>query len=163
MNMKILFICTVSVLMFFIISCEKESNLNSIPYAEVYFEINLEKTPDKNLRTPGRSETFINPRLSTDRVGYSGLLITCSALEPITNSIYQLYAYDLCCPYEKQQNIRVEPIQENVTAKCMKCGSIFNIFNGVGNPIAGPAKENLQVYKAIFQNSAQPKFLIVRK
>ncbi|WP_255495137.1 hypothetical protein [Dysgonomonas sp. 521] len=146
---------------FSLLSCSKDESLNTVPAEPVHFEVSLIKSPDKNLRTPNNSETFTQPRLSTDRVGYSGLLVICSAV-PITSTTYQLYAYDLCCPNEKRRDIRVAA-QGDGTAKCPQCGSVFEIFNGVGNVKSGPSKDGLQIYYAQFYNTGDGVFLITRR
>ena len=158
---KIKYIVLIVVLVFATISCGSDESLNTIPIEPVRFEVNLKKSPDKNLRTPGNIVTFTQPRLATDMIGYSGLLIVCSAV-PITSSVYQLYAYDLCCPYEKQRPIKVVP-QSDGTVKCSHCGSVFEIFNGLGNVKSGPAKDNLQTYYARFSNTGDGIFQITRR
>lgn len=158
---KIRYIVIILCLILILPSCGKDESLNTIPAEAVYFEVNLIKSPDKNLRTPGNSETFTQPRLSTDRIGYSGLLVICSAV-PITSTTYQLYAYDLCCPNEKRRDIKVAA-QGDGTAKCPQCGSVFEIFNGIGNVKSGPSKDNLQIYYAQFYNTGDGVFLITRR
>jgi hypothetical protein len=159
MMKKIRYILPAFILIFF--SCGKDENWNTIPAEPVHFEISLIKSPDKELRTPGNVITFTRPRLSTDRIGYSGLLVICSGV-PITAGAFQLYAYDLCCPHEKQRQIKVSP-QSDGTAKCTQCGSVYEIFNGVGNVKSGPSKDNLQIYYTTFSNTGDGIFLITRR
>ncbi|MDR0825291.1 MAG: hypothetical protein LBN74_09375 [Prevotella sp.] len=148
-------------LIILLVSCSSDDDWNTIPAEPVHFEINLIKSPDKNLRTPNNVEIFTRQRLSTDRIGFSGLLVICSAV-PITSNIYELYAYDLCCPYEKQRQIIVSN-QGDGTAKCPQCGSIFEILNGTGRVKSGPSKDMMQKYTAQFLNSGEGIFIISRR
>lgn len=50
-------------------------------------------------------------------------------------------AYDLACPYECQQDVRVVVESDN-RAHCPKCHSVYEIFTNYGLPVAGPAAEH---------------------
>ena len=148
-----------------LVSCSKDEDRNTIPAAAVNFNIDFRKTPDTNLRNPGHIEMYTSPRLGTDRMGFSGLLIVSSPT-PVSGSIFQLYAYDLCCPFEKRREVKVQP-QADGKVKCPQCGSIFNVINGdgtigIGYPESGPAKDNLQVYIARYSNTEEGIFNINR-
>lgn len=47
--------------------------------------------------------------------------------------------------YEASSNVKVE-VQDGTFAVCPKCGSKYDILNGLGNPIEGPATKVLQQY-----------------
>ena len=51
-------------------------------------------------------------------------------------------AYDLACPVERSQNIRIFINTEaEYLAECPKCGSRFNVFSLTGHPVSGAAAE----------------------
>ena len=137
---KWLFFC---VLILGFLSCGKEEADNIIPSSPVNFMVNV-RIQDTELTSSMKSKVFTQPRLSGEYVGYSGLLVVCSG-DILAGGIYQLHAYDLCCTYEKQRSIKVEP-EADGKAKCPKCGTLYNTFEGVGNPVSGPGTNNLQRY-----------------
>lgn len=157
--MKITVYISLIILSISFLACGSEEADNIIPVSQVAFKVNV-NAQDKELTTAMATKTFTQPRLAGEYTGYSGLLIVCSA-NPITGSIYQLYAYDLCCPHEKQMQVKVTPNTDG-TAKCSKCGSVFDIISGVGNVKSGPSKENLQRYTARYSNGEPGVFYISR-
>ena len=58
-------------------------------------------------------------------------------------------AYDLACPIEKNQNIRIQYDDRRNDAYCAHCGSRFSVINNYGKPTEGPAaeKDNLHVLR----------------
>lgn len=145
--------------LFTLAACGEEEEKYIIPSSPVNFKVNV-NVQDKELATAMATKTFTSPRLAGEYTGYSGLLVVCSAV-PITGSIYELYAYDLCCPHEKQVETKVQP-QTDGTAKCPKCGSVYDIISGVGNVKSDPSENNLQRYSARYSNSEPGVFYITR-
>ncbi len=137
--------------------CGKEEEKNALGEF-VNFKVNV-TVQDKELATPTNNKQFLKPRLAREGVGFSGLLVVCSAV-PITSSIYELYVYDLCCRHENKREIRIVPEEDGMHAKCPSCGSTYNIINGVGNVVSGPAKNNLQKYRAVYSASEPGLFII---
>ena len=160
--MKLLkYLLPVVALSLFMLACGKEEENNIIPAYKVNFRVNVSSL-DRDLAVPTNYKTFTSPRLAEEYVGYSGLLVVCSAtLLQGSSNLYELYAYDLCCTHEKDQNIRVQP-QSDGTAKCPKCGSVYNILNGVGNVQSGPSKNGLQRYSARYTGGNDGVFYITR-
>lgn len=140
-------------------SCGKEEDKYALG-ATVNFKVNV-NIQDSELKSPTGFKTFTQPRLGAESVGYSGLLVVCSAV-PITSSIFNLYVYDLCCRHENRRDIKIVPEADGLTAKCPKCGSVYDIFNGVGNVVSGPSDTNLQRYQAIYSNTEPGVFYITR-
>lgn len=75
--------------------------------------------------------------------GFGGVLLTMDYQNtPV--------AYDLACPVECQNNIRVQIQPDTHLAKCPKCGSEYEVCTlNYGYPVSGPAQERgyrLQVY-----------------
>lgn len=124
-------------------ACVDETEGFTIPYAPVNFEVHLESF-DVELRNAMAYKVFTEAerRRDTDRFGYAGLLVVTD----ITGNT--LFAYDLCCPYEDNKNIRVIPGNDG-KVKCTSCGSVFVTLYGQGNVVSGPAKQTLQRYQVI--------------
>lgn len=126
-------------------SCEDSNDNSSIPDYPVYLErnVNLEAI---ELRTIGGYKTYPTAEKLGDAVGFGGILIFYGYEDAY-------YAYDLCCPYEKKQTIRVKP-NDVGQCTCPSCGSVYNIGYGNGNCLSGPAKEGLKIYTVRKYNSS---------
>jgi len=146
-------------LIFIASACGKEEDKYALP-GYVNFKVNV-NIQDAELKTPANFKQFTQPRLGGESVGFSGLLVVCGAM-PVTSGIYQLYAYDLCCRYENKREIKIVPEADGATAKCPKCGSVYNIFNGVGNVVSGPSENSLQRYYATYSGNEPGVFYITR-
>lgn len=81
--------------------------------------------------------------------GFGGVLMTCTAMS-------NYCAFDMACPVEHSQNVRVEIDPDMNMAVCPKCGSVYDVFQmqePPGYPVAGPAREDgygLTVYRVVF-------------
>ena len=63
--------------------------------------------------------------------GFGGILLVCSYMgEP--------RAYDLACPVERSQTVRVAINSDNL-AECPGCHSTYDVFSLSGHPVSGPA------------------------
>lgn len=126
-------------------SCVDEAPRHSIPFAPVNFRIDL-NSYDIALKNAMSYKIFSEKdrRFASDRFGFSGILAVTDATGA------SIYAYDLCCPYEDNKTIRVDPDYDptgyNGKACCPSCGSIFVLMYGLGSVESGPAKEPLQRY-----------------
>ena len=90
--------------------------------------------------------TFEKPEIFNDRVGFAGILIYSGInFDDNGNSIY--YAFDMACTHEIKQDAKVLPNGKYGEVKCSKCGSVYDVSLGFGNPISGPSKEKLRKYK----------------
>jgi hypothetical protein len=125
-------------LLFFFLSCEKEEQRQTVPFAPVHFRIDVGGF-DHSLKNPLAYKIFTQARVETDRVGYGGLLIVSS----IDGN--QIFAYDLACPVESNRNITITPTK-NGTAVCTTCGSEFVTMYGLGTVKSGAARKPLQRY-----------------
>jgi len=112
---------------------------SSIPDFPVSLDLNLTSTYPTFRNSINQSLTFTKPIFTTDRIGFGGILI-------YTGFDGEYYAFDMSCPYEAKQNIRVYPNGLG-QAICEGCGSVFDIGYGIGNPSSGKAKETLKRYK----------------
>jgi hypothetical protein len=135
-------------LVFTVFSC-KEEIYSTIPTAPVRCNLNL-NFGDQSLNAGvGAYLCITQKRLETDRLGFGGLLI----VNGIGQGTISLYAYDLACPVEASRSALVVPentsqtgIPTAITAKCPKCGAVYNIIDGYGTPQSG-SKYFLRAYR----------------
>src|SRR5690554_1398922 len=119
-----LFIYTILTTIFLLLSCEGEIPRNNVPNATVNFRLQLNSYDDiLNNNLAYKIFTEKDRRASTDRFGYSGLLVVTG------RSVSEIYAYDLCCPYEGNKNIKITPRSDG-KAECEECGSLFVTIYG---------------------------------
>ncbi len=123
------------------ISCADELPRQIVPFAPVNVQIDLDGL-DHSLKNPLSYKVFTEQdrRTDDDHFGYGGVLVTSD----VTGTI--LYAYDLCCPFEKKRDIKIVP-EEDGTATCPTCGTAFVTMYGFGTPEKGVSKEPLQRYR----------------
>ncbi len=103
-------------------------------------------------------KVYTAPRLSGEAIGYSGLLVIRTGVD--TDMISGLAAFDLCCPNEVMQSMRVVPTSKG-TAKCSLCGSEFNLWEN-GRAIEGSAKASNYKLKSYHVRSENGKFRVIR-
>lgn len=123
-------------------SCN-DNVVSSIPDYPVSLELNL-ITTYPNFKSINHSLTFIRgvtPGIPiTNYTGFGGILVYIGF-----DGTY--YAFDMACPYEAKPTVRVYPNSLG-QAVCEKCGSVFNLGYGLGDPQSGPAKQILKRYRA---------------
>ena len=139
------FFLIIGFLPFLLVTCDNSYD-SSIPDFPVHLELNLLVSPNTKLKNSVNQFLIIDEKSNlkaTDRIGFSGILV-------YTDFDGKYRAFDLCCPYEAQRDIKIMP-NEKGEAVCEKCGSVFFIGYGIGNLISGPAKQPLKRYKAIVQ------------
>jgi len=135
-----------TVLAFSFAGC-KDNVQSSIPDFPVSLRLDLTSTYPTFKNSVNQFLTFKTPINATDRIGYAGIIVcTGISLDDAGNSQY--YAFDMACPYEAKNTIRVYPDTTGLPQViCEKCGSVFDTSFGYGNPISGPAKEFLKSYR----------------
>ena len=154
------------ILLLFFFSCEEKIPRTNVPNAPVNLRLQLHSYDDilKN-HFAYKIFTEKDRRTSTDKFGYSGLLVVTGG------DINQIYAYDLCCPYEGDKNILITP-KSNGKAECEKCGSVFiTIYGsfipglgmvGLGSAEDGPAaSEGLSLRSYSVIPIQQEEYIIV--
>jgi hypothetical protein len=117
-------------------SCDDEI-YSTIPNAPVSYKLNLNFNDSQLNVGTGAYLKITKKRLETDRLGYGGLLVVNGIGEKPVN----LFVYDLACPVEANRNALIVPEDLNetgnpmaITAKCSKCGAVYNIIDGYGTP-----------------------------
>jgi len=116
---------------------------STIPDYPVYIELNLTTAPYNTFKNSYNHFFYFKTLTGlpvTSRIGYGGIIV-CTGFEGA------YYAFDMACPYEAKSTIRVYP-NDIGQAVCEKCGSVFDIGYGIGNPSSSPAKETLKRYRA---------------
>ncbi|GHT62298.1 hypothetical protein FACS189451_06290 [Bacteroidia bacterium] len=142
-------------LLFTVFSC-KEDIYSTIPTAPVSYKLNLNFSDNALNAGTGAYLRITQRRLETDRLGYGGLLI----VNGIGTEAVNLYAYDLACPVEASRTALIVPentsptgIPTAITAKCPKCGAIYNMIDGYGTPQSG-SKYYLRSYRVMKAGSS---------
>ena len=161
MNMMKYIVVVIAALLF--TACGKEEEKYKIPSAPVSFSIDLGYL-DNHLDTGGNVgiylkdsntkkkydelvsdvkyvKTYLATRASlTSYAGFSGLLII-NIGDGLSDTPFNVF--DLCCPYEDQESIRVVPT-DNITLVCPSCQSVYNLYSGAR--ISGITSQSLQSY-----------------
>lgn len=96
----------------------------------------------------GISRNFINyqgvvsptgfPFTARTYLGFGGILLI-GGMDPFTTEPNVPLAYDLSCPVERSQTVRVAINPDNLEAVCPKCGSRYDVVMAGGSPVGGPA------------------------
>ena len=96
----------------------------------------------------GISRNFINyqgvvspsgfPFTASTYLGFGGILLI-GGVDPFTTEPNVPLAYDLSCPVERSQTVRVAINADNLEAVCPKCGSRYDVVMAGGSPVGGPA------------------------
>lgn len=74
------------------------------------------------------------PYTSLSYTGFGGVLL----VSDLNNTPV---AFDLACPVERKNDVRITVDKENLVAKCPKCGSTYDIYELGGYPLSGEAAE----------------------
>jgi len=137
-------ILKLSILIFFsaIFTGCYDNVISSIPDYPVHLQLNLTTTYPTFKNSVNQYLLFKKRIYETDYIGYGGILV-------YSGFDGEYYAFDIACPYEANKDIEVYP-NDLGQAVCEKCGSVFDIGYGIGNPSSGPAKEALKRYKTSF-------------
>jgi len=129
-----------------IVAC-KDNVQSSIPDYPVYLQLNLTAQYPTFKNSQGKFLTFEKGVTTNDRIGFGGIVV-CTGITLDDYSGTQYYAFDMACPYELKNTVKVHPDSGRLPyLVCDKCGSVFDITFGSGNPLSGPAKEFLKKYR----------------
>lgn len=127
----------VVLLLMVICSCSKITE-SDIPYARVWFKLDL-RYSDKDLVPLLSYKEFTSPRAAGEYTGYAGLLIVHSY-----DNLYM--AFDRCCPNEARRDVVIVPGNNDGTATCPQCKTVYDISSNGGTPNSGPSKFALRRY-----------------
>lgn len=90
------------------------------------------------IQTSGSVSPSGFPYTANSYTGFGGVLLI-GGVDPFTAEPNVPLAYDLACPVERQQNVRIVIDSDNLEAVCHKCGSRYDVVMAGGSPVAGPA------------------------
>ena len=158
MKSRIRNIVVVTMTCLFIAGCD-DTYISSIPDYPVSLQLNLYVNPYNTIKENPNHYLIFDSKSpnygGVYAIGYGGVLVYCGF-------DYNYYAFDLSCPYEHKQEIKVKP-NDLGQAVCEKCGTVFDIGYGVGNPskrirpnlpdTTALAKEVLKRYRTSMQNN----------
>lgn len=135
----------VLILAFCFVGCD-DTYKSSIPNVPVNLKINL-TSEEPLFKNSANKYLLIKTRdYEYDRIGYGGILIY-SSIDFDDSGKTKYYSFDMACPYEADRNIKVYPKEDAFgQVVCEKCGSVYEIGYGFGNPSSGPSKEPLKKY-----------------
>ena len=88
--------------------------------------------------------------LDRTMTGFGGVLLI-GGFDYRINEVAPL-AYDLACPVERKQDVRVKVDPESFEAICPVCGSKYDVTMGAGAPLSGPAASmhyGLRAYRCV--------------
>lgn len=126
-------------------SCD-DNYVSSIPALPVSLKLDLSGKYNTFRNSSNQFLLFEKPIFAADRVGFGGVLVYSGiSFDDLGNYVY--YAYDMACTYEVSQDAKVYPVENSIgQVKCSKCGSVYDVSFGFGNPVSGPSKEILRRY-----------------
>lgn len=130
-----------------------DNYVSSIPNYPVRLQVRLTAEYSTFKNSTNQFLLFEARKLETDRIGYGGIMIYSGLMtDDYGNSVY--YAFDMACPYEAKQDVKVYPVQDSLPGlvRCEKCGSEFNVAYGFGDPVKGPATEILKRYRVTYSS-----------
>lgn len=132
--MKRKYLLYLFLLLFIFASCHRFQS--SIPNMPVHLERNLNTI---NCLFPGDCWRITSCEKATDRIGYGGVMLVCAF-----DNTY--YAFDLSCPVEAANTVRVGVPDDMLLVKCPKCGEVYDLSFGMGTPTLGISDEALLRY-----------------
>lgn len=137
-------------------SCGEDEQTYTIPQSAVNLTVNLNGA-DNILNTLYAYKTYesVSGQTAYTYLGYAGILLFCADIN--SEGIPVLNAFDLCCPYEDNRNVKVTPTQDR-KAVCSKCKSEYDLLTGMR--ISGPSTERLQSYRVSYEVPYYGKFVI---
>lgn len=127
-------------------SCD-DNYVSSIPSMPVSLKLDLSGKYNTFRNSSNQFRYFEKRDFDADRIGFAGIIVYSGiSFDDNDNTIY--YAFDMACTHEIKQDSKVYPVEDEIgKVKCSKCGSVYDVSLGFGNPVTGPAKEILRKYK----------------
>ena len=97
------------------------------------------------------------PYTALSATGFGGVLL-------IGDVLGNFVAYDLACPVECRADVRIRVNQDNLTAECPVCHSVYDIVTNYGAPIGGPAVEDAYGLRRYFVGpGAQGEYMVISR
>lgn len=140
-----------------ICSCEHVDS-NRIPACSVNLPLDNQALWDTyGVHGYGQSRRFIRdlrepanfPYSALTYTGFGGILL----ISGLDGTDYNTpLAYDLACPVEVKSDVRVYIDQNTFEAVCPKCGSHYDVCEGMGRPVSGEALQRnfgMEMYRVV--------------
>lgn len=160
---RYVFILLLAVLM--LAGC-KQVNDDRVPSYPVRMQFNAQVWELYGVHTYGEHRFFdhlANPPIPSGfynydpdaYTGYGGILLVSGYDFSVGDYNYPL-AYDRACPVESNRDEALLQFDsETFEAYCPNCGSRFNVCEGAGSPVSGPASEQNYALRRYRVNSRQ--------
>ncbi len=124
-----------------------DNYVSSVPAMPVSLKIDISGKYNTFKNSTNEFLIFEKPVYEADRVGFAGIIVY-SAVNFDDNGSSVYYAFDMACTHELTQSAKVYPVAgEFGKVKCSKCGTVYDVSLGFGDPISGLTKEILRKYK----------------
>jgi hypothetical protein len=145
-----------ALIMLALTGCDKVDSTSRIPTYQVAIRLNSTGLWNTyGVHSYGESVRFSRDKgipanysyTATTYTGFGGVLLICG-YNFVSGDYNSPLAYDLACPVEAKSSVIVS-VNSDYEAVCPVCGSHFNVTEGGGGPISGPAltkKYGLQRY-----------------
>ncbi len=127
------------ILIFFACSCENFNRKTPIPDTPVSMELHLLRDAPE-LISIGNYKIYTKPPYIYQYIGFGGILLFHDFNDEIS-------AFDLACPHEANNNIRVDSLNAAGIVTCRKCFTSYDVSFGLGHPINGVSMFGLRKYK----------------
>ncbi len=129
-----------------------------IPYRAVYLELDL-TYQDKALNAIQSYKIYTSKDIDQagEQTGFGGILVYHGLSGSGSGAFF---AFDAACPHEASTNTIVEVDEAAIYAVCPKCGSKFELLNGIGNPVEGPCAEDKQSLKQYIVETSGNKIYV---
>ena len=138
-------------LILLVCSCSKMAE-TTIPNYPVYLELDL-TFEDRALKASQAYKIYTQSNIGPLETAGFGVVLVFHGFSNNGGTGETYYAFDAACPFEAQANVKVEVDENAIYAICPKCGSKFEILNGIGNPVEGPSKSYLRQYSVTQANN----------
>ncbi len=135
-------IVTLLIISLALVACDGLVWESSIPERSVFVERTLLTEAFDLMSVGGYKIITKDNKKINESVGFGGILLFHGYND-------EYFAFDLACPYELNENIRVEP-NGTGQAVCPVCGSVYAIGWGTGALQSGVAKEGLKKYQVYY-------------
>ncbi len=124
-----------------------DNYVSSVPAMPVSLKIDISGQYNTFKNSTNEFLLFEKPVYEADRVGFAGIFVYSGVnFDDNGNSVY--YAFDMTCTHELTRDAKVYPVVGDFgKVKCAKCGTVYDVSLGFGNPVSGQSKEILRKYK----------------
>lgn len=130
-----------------------------IPTSPVHLTFNQAEWDIFGVISPLEYKYFNKSKSLPSNFSYSETTLTgFGGIYLISDVMGNPHAYDAACPVECQADITMQIDATNLTAKCPRCGSVYDIFQNNGFPVSGVAADKgfgLKQYNVIVSGNNQ--------